>query len=367
MKPKLKSGQTYCLRWYDGTGRMRTETAGPDRKLAERLRSKRESDLNAGKLRETRRISFDEFREEELDAMRGRLAERSIEDLENTLVSFGDMFEVKALSDVAPGMVEDYVSWRLQDVAVATANKNLRTLKASFNRAVRRGYLETNPAADVKQVREPDRDLRVLTAEEVRSLLCACWSVRWKALVSLAVTTGMRLGEMLALRWEDVDFETGTVRVLNRPGQFTKSKRNRALALLPSVCELLGKLGINGPFVFHTRNGRPWHNNVKQQFRRLVERSGIKYCSIHDLRRTFVSHLAMAGINEALVKELAGHASIGTTLRYYTQILPEALRLAQASLPFESVLRDVSDSYHGPAGRDAKKTATATTKAAAAS
>jgi integrase len=96
-----------------------------------------------------------------------------------------------------------------------------------------------------------------------------------------------------------------------------------------------------------------------------VKRAGIPRCTLHDLRRTFISHLAMAGVNEAVVKELAGHASISTTLRYYTRIMPQALRSAQARLPFDAVLRDVSDTYHEAAKAAKKKKARDVTPALA--
>ena len=110
------------------------------------------------------------------------------------------------------------------------------------------------------------------------------------------------------------------------------------------------RIPINGELVFHTRDGRQWRDNVQRDFNRIVDRAGIKRCTLHDLRRTFASHLAMAGVSEAIVKELTGHASISTTLRYYTRIAPHALRSAQARLPFENVLRDISNTYHGAVG-----------------
>jgi len=206
----------------------------------------------------------------------------------------------------------------------------------------------------------------VLTPQEVGKLLSACQSVRWKALVALAVTTGMRLNEMLALRWDDVDFETGTVWVRNRPGHLTKSRRNRSLVLVPAICETLRRVRRNGQFVFQTQAGQRWRNNVQRGFGAVVKRADIPRCTLHDLRRTFISHLAMAGVNEAVVKELAGHASISTTLRYYTRIMPQALRSAQARLPFESILRDISDTYHGPPGEEEKEAAGVATLAPAA-
>jgi hypothetical protein len=162
-KRTLKKGQTYCLRWHDESGRIRTETVGPDRRLAERLRTRREEDLNSGRLRGIRKVAYEAFQNEELEAMKGRLAESSLESLERTLVGFGEVCKVKWLVDVTPTMVEGFFSERIRCGSLATANKYLRTLKASLNRAVRRGYLERNPASDVKQVREPEKELRVLT------------------------------------------------------------------------------------------------------------------------------------------------------------------------------------------------------------
>jgi hypothetical protein len=74
------------------------------------------------------------------------------------------------------------------------------------------------------------------------------------------------------------------------------------------------------------------------------------HSTIHDLRRTFISHLAMAGVNASVVKELAGHASIATTQKWCTSISPQSMHSAQARLPFGRAIRsapDISDAYHG--------------------
>jgi integrase len=87
------------------------------------------------------------------------------------------------------------------------------------------------------------------------------------------------------------------------------------------------------------------------------EQAGVKHCALHDLRRTFVSQLAMAGVNAAVVQKLAGHTSIATTVRYYTGVMPEALKAAQAKLPFGEVIRDISNPYHRRDGAAEKETA----------
>lgn len=109
--------------------------------------------------------------------------------------------------------------------------------------------------------------------------------------------------------------------------------------------------------MFQTEEGNPLGNNVLRSFRRIVKRAGIKPCNLYDLRRTFISHLAMAGVNEAVVQQLAGHASMQTTLKHYTAIMPEAAQEAQARLPWASCQAIVPKSYPKPSSGSKGKAA----------
>jgi len=214
---------------------------GSDHELAEELRARREDKLNDVQFRRSGPISYRAFVAEELEVMEGRLAPASLKELELVLRQFGGVCRNVLLADISPRLAERFFAQRLKSVAPATAKKSLRTLKGSLNRAARRGYLDRNPADGLKPVPEPERDVRVLTAEEIRKLLKACPSRRWRAMVALAVTTGMRLGELVNLTWDDVDLEDGLVRVRSKPGRPTKSRRNRVLALLPEIRAMLGR------------------------------------------------------------------------------------------------------------------------------
>ena len=86
----MKAGVVYCLRWHDENGRVRTETVGSNRKLAEELQHKRERRLNAGGLRAASRMTYEEFQKEELAVMKGRLAPASLVALAHTLKLFGN-------------------------------------------------------------------------------------------------------------------------------------------------------------------------------------------------------------------------------------------------------------------------------------
>jgi integrase len=317
---------------------MRTQSVGTDKRLAERLRREREQELNDGTLGTVRPIAFKDFMAEELEIMKDRLSPSSISSLRLALEDFDRVSHPQMLGDVAHSMVENYFADRLKRNATATANCSLRTLKASFSRAVGRGYLEANPAARVRQVKEPQRTIRLLTTDEIGKLFSACHSQSWRAFVALGATTGARLGELVALRWHDVDAEHGFVQIVNTDEHLTKSRRNRVMALFPSVCELLKGLPHRGEHVFTTPNGDPWRYNVQRNFARIVKRAGIPRCSMHDLRRSFCTHLAMDGIGAPLLQALAGHSNIATTMTYYVGVMPEALRAAQKRLPFHEVL-----------------------------
>jgi integrase len=344
---KGKKRTTYCLCWYGGNGGIRTEAVGSDKRLAEEHRRQRESELNSGRFCDTTLIRLGAFAEEHLELVKTQLATGTWTDQRCLLKRFqafcGDLFLTKVTSRI----VEAYFSQRLEGRRPATANKDLRTLKSILGCAVRRGYLTDNPARAVKPVREPEREVRVLSVEEIEKLLAGCECDRLRLFVFMALTTGMRRGELCALEWEDVELEAGLLSVRNHEGHTTKSGRIRRLALVPEAVTMLRDWRTKsfGTRVFEPRNGEDVGNSMIKAFRRLVERTGVDRATLHDLRRSFCSHLAMVGINEAVVQRLAGHSSIKTTERYYTHILPQALREATARLPYAHAGRTIPKPY----------------------
>ena len=120
---KLKTGKVYCPRWYDARGRMRTETVGTDPKLAERMRTQKEADLNSGKVGEVERTSFDAFMSEELEVMEGRLSESSVRNMDVSLRHFGRICRPGCVADIKARAIEAFLPQRLREVRPATANK----------------------------------------------------------------------------------------------------------------------------------------------------------------------------------------------------------------------------------------------------
>ena len=114
-----------------------------------------------------------------------------------------------------------------------------------------------------------------------------------------------------------------------------------------------GDLFERGECAFQTKKETRLEQNARRDFRTIVKKSGILHCTLHDLRRTCFSHLASAGINEAVVQKLAGHSSISTTLKHYTRILPESLRQAPLRLAYANSPAIIPLSY--PEAQSAKE------------
>jgi integrase len=344
-----KGRMAYWLQWLDD-GRRRTEAVGPDKKLAEALRKRREMELNSERCQDTVTIRLAAFAEEHVRLIKGSVSPKTVKEHRETLAGLlahcGDILLEKMSSKVA----EEFLAARLGKVSPATSNKDLRTLKGILESAVRRGYLRANPFRRVTPARELEKEPRVLTEAGIQSIVSARPDLRWTGFVCLALTTGLGHGELVNLEWDDVDLDESTVRVRCKPGYRTKSGKNRSLPLVPEVVSALRVLrGESGEGrVFSMSEGTRKWTCVNKRFSRIVKRAGIEPCTIHDLRRTFVSHLANAGENEAVVQKLAGHASISTTLEHYTCVLPETLRKAPAKLPYAHGLAIVTQLQHGP-------------------
>lgn len=152
---------------------------------------------------------------------------------------------------------------------------------------------------------------------------------RFEALYVLAVNTGLRSGELLGLRWEDVDLQSGTVRVrrtvFNGRIEAPKtSKGRRSVRLTRMSVEALRRIPKTGQWVFCTRTGRPVsvHNLHNRSWKPLLRRAGLPDIRFHDLRHTCATLLLTKGVHPKVVQEMLGHSSISVTLDIYSHVLP---------------------------------------------
>ncbi|HKD42767.1 MAG TPA: site-specific integrase [Myxococcaceae bacterium] len=231
------------------------------------------------------------------------------------------MFGNTRLDKIFAPEVEAYKARKLREkLSAKTVNNHLAVLRKLLNLAVEWGELSHAPR--IRQLRVPLKDFQFLTCDESERFLEAADS-SWRTMLTVALKTGVRLGELLALKWEDVDLRSGKVvvrRTLWQKQEGTpKGGRSREIPLseVAKAC-LQRQRHLKGPYVFCKSDGSRFsHSEVKGVVRLTCQRAGLaKRLTWHHLRHSFASHLVMRGVPLKSVQELMGHASIEMTMRY---------------------------------------------------
>jgi integrase len=222
-------------------------------------------------------------------------------------------------------------------------------LRKALRDAVRGAHgaklLTRNPADDVQRPRRDRTEMQVWSAEELRRFLDATRDDRLYACWVLAATTGMRRGELLGLRWEDIDLEGGILSVRRSrvaagyvvTEGSTKSGRGRRVDLDPETVAILrrhrtrqleermawGESWTDSGLVFKGEDGAGLHpQSVSQAFERRMSHVEVPTIRFHDLRHTHATLMLSAGVHPKIVQERLGHASITITLDTYSHVMP---------------------------------------------
>jgi integrase len=204
---------------------------------------------------------------------------------------------------------------RGKPAAPATVNRAVAFLKRLFNLAIRDGLLGQNPVTRVKMLTENNARIRFLLDEEEERLRAVMSQEDW-AIVGFALATGLRQGEMLSLRREDLDLRLGMITVRR-----SKHGEQRHVPMNQSARDALAIIlgGHSSGWVFPApRGGGPRRGDsvYRGVLVPALKRAYIENFHWHDLRHTFYSRLVMAGVDLRTVQQLAGHKTITVTMRY---------------------------------------------------
>ncbi len=217
-------------------------------------------------------------------------------------------------------------------------------LQSAFRQAVRWKMPMEDPRVGVDLPRMKPREMEALSLEECRRFLAVAKASRWFGLFALALTTGMRPSEYLALKWSDVDWQRGaasicrTIQIAGAGWRFddTKRKRSRRVVKLQGfVLEALenmqkarlsaenGEPQVEHDLIFRSEAGAPLRQRtVKREFRKLLKAGGIRPIRLYDLRHTAATLAIAAGVSVKVISDQLGHASISFTLERYSHVLP---------------------------------------------
>jgi integrase len=200
-----------------------------------------------------------------------------------------------------------------------TINSILSHLRCCLGEAEERELIERVPR--IRAMKTQDPEWTYLTSEELNRLLLASDEVERGEMVRLAARTGMRLGELLGLRWKDVDFDARVVRIANTvvrgKEKGTKSSRTRYVPLASDLVERLRALPVAEKYVFSNSEGAPltaWQ--AYTILKRCRRKAGVRDVKWHALRHTFASLLAQAGVPLFTIQKFLGHSTVMMTERY---------------------------------------------------
>jgi integrase len=268
------------------------------------------------------------------------------------------------LKYLAPAQVQALYRRKLDEGLAPKSVKYIHTtLHRALKQAVRWGLVPRNVAAAVDPPRARPPEVAPLSPAEARTLLEAARGDRLEALYVLAVTTGMRQGELLGLGWADADLEADVVRVrrtltLARGGPRLAEPKTRGsrrqVRLTAGAVEALGRhrerqgaeraaAGDNwndNGLVFTTTIGTPIRRVKlhRESWKPLLRRAGVRDVRFHDLRHTCATLLLTKGVHPKIVSEMLGHSSVAITLDIYSHVIPGLQEAAVGAM--EGVLRD---------------------------
>ena len=230
------------------------------------------------------------------------------------------------------------------------ADRSVRSCHAvcqmALDKAVEERLIHANPAVGCKLPPMKGKEMKILTQEEIQRFLIQAKAEGMYELFLLELTTGMRRGELLALRWDDLDFATGKLRIDKQVypvgGRLIISEpktkaANRTIILPPAMVELLAeyKKGVFSDLIFPSRI-KPEQpidpGYVRKRLQVILERAGCKRVRFHDLRHTFATLSLENGMDVKTLSTIIGHVSSATTLNTYTHITDEMRRKAALSI-----------------------------------
>jgi len=259
------------------------------------------------------------------------------------------------LARLSPEDIQQFLNDKLATgLSPRTVQYMHAVLRRALNQAVKWGYLVRNAATLVDRPRSEAYEIEPLTPEQARKFLEAVKGDRLEALYRVALALGLRKGEALGLRWEDVDFDSAQLSVRYSMQRIdgklqlveTKTKRSRRTISMPdSVVSALrqhrarqlqerllagGKWQDTG-LVFTTTIGTPIDGRkVSGHFKAILKEAGLPQKRFHDLRHTCASLLLAQGVHPRVVMDILGHSTIGMTMNTYSHVIPALQQNAAA-------------------------------------
>ncbi len=306
-----KEAGVWYADFYANGKREQVSTGTKNKREAEKFVALRVSETERGKYSRPARVTLSEFGQQYMEYAKAN--KRSWLRDEQIMVHLNAAFGSMQLSDIGPFPIERYKIERVKVASPATVNREIALLKHMFNLAeqwaIHRGR---NPMKGIRFLSENNLQVRSLSDAEEAALIRHC-SPYLQDLVTFAINTGFRFGDILDLKWEEVDIENNTIKMrIRKTGQMLEMPLNDSAATVVS-----GWHGIRRTdYVFYNpETGEQW-KDLWLGLKKACRKAELRDVTWHTFRHTFASRLTREGADLVTVKELLGHSSINVTMRY---------------------------------------------------
>jgi integrase len=341
---------SYEIAYRDSDGRLRFETQpkGTSLEEAKAARANVVSKLGKGERVAPSKEKFGDWAEEWLEGLdvRPRTIEAYRYALDKHLLP---RFKNRKLAEITTENVARLVTEMRRDgKAEWTISGTLSTLSGCLGRAKRRGMLAANPVRELERkerARVGNGEKRALTQAEISSVLSEATET-FKPLISVMIFGGLRVGETLALKWRDIDFEHGFIHVRHQlgrdrqPAELKTDRGRRDVILIPDLAKVLREHRMRslhkqaGDFLFPAPEGRGRdQRSTARAVERTLKRAGLdqQRLSSHTFRHTFASLLIVGlKLDPVSVAAQLGHSNPATTLRFYAHLFEQAKHADEA-------------------------------------
>lgn len=339
-KAKKSKRVNYWVSYRMPNMKQRRELVGKKRSDADDALAKRRTQKREGKFFDlSPNITLNELSEWYIELSTVK-ALASFDRVETSLSHFNEQFGKYKANRIKPANLDEYISGRKEaGISDATVDMEVRVLKTMISRAFDNGKVGGNVLRAFRTVKKRLRRganarTRVLSFDEYKALLDVAKG-HLRAILIVAMNTGMRAGEIRKLQWKHIDRKKGFIRL---PADYTKEGRPKNIPINHHVKAVLDELPLPmNPEVFvFLYQGEPitWPQGVKTSLSRICKKVGIAYgrsqpdgITFHDLRRTVKTYMMQAGVDKALRDKILGHSPAGMDIHY---IVPSEEALTEA-------------------------------------
>lgn len=293
--------------------------------------------------------------DEWLKSKKDKIAPKTYKGYELYAKNIKEVLGTVKLAKLTPKMLEDFYSWlkSKKNYAPKTIRHHQTLMNVLLNTAVKWEYISSNPNEKTEKVKVVKKEIECYSPEEVTILVSALDKecLKYRVLILLALDTGCRRGELTGLEWDDIDLETGLVRInkttqyITGMGIFEKTPKtessNRSIYIAPSTLKVLklyrveqdklklrlGSKWENSKKVFTNNTGGFIHPNTPSTiFDNIIKRHNLRRINFHALRHTSISLQISTGIQTQIISKRAGHSNLSTTHSIYSHFFENSFK-----------------------------------------